>query len=67
VINPTGQQFSWWDYRGNSYERGHGLRIDHLLLSGIATDTLAACIIDETPRQQDKPSDHAPVIATLEI
>jgi exodeoxyribonuclease-3 len=67
VMNPTAQQFSWWDYRGNGYERGHGMRIDHLLLSAHAVDRLTGCIIDETPRRQDKPSDHAPVICTLEI
>lgn len=65
VMHPDKQQFSWWDYRGNGYERGHGLRIDHLLLSAMAADTLTACVIDEKPRQQDKPSDHAPVVATL--
>lgn len=67
VLHPTLQQFSWWDYRGGSYERGHGLRIDHLLLSGMAVDRLTHCIIDEEPRQQEKPSDHAPVIATLSL
>jgi exodeoxyribonuclease-3 len=65
VANPTKQQFSWWDYRSGGYDRGHGLRIDHLLLSPMAADALAHCIIDETPRGQEKPSDHAPVIATL--
>jgi exodeoxyribonuclease-3 len=65
VANPTAQQFSWWDYRGNGYERGHGLRIDHLLLSPMAADRLIGCTIDETPRQQEKPSDHAPVTCTL--
>lgn len=65
VMNPTVRQFSWWDYRGGGYERGHGLRIDHLLLSAMATDRLASCIIDEKPRQQEKPSDHAPVICVL--
>lgn len=67
VIHPGKQQFSWWDYRGNGYERGHGLRIDHLLLSGMAVDQLTDCIIDEKPRMQDKPSDHAPVVATLMV
>lgn len=65
TLHPQKQQFSWWDYRANGYERGHGLRIDHLLLSPIAADTLTACIIDEDPRTKDKPSDHAPVICTL--
>ncbi len=67
LANPTKQQFSWWDYRGNGYERGHGLRIDHLLLSAHAVDHLTGCIIDEAPRREEKPSDHAPVIATISI
>lgn len=66
VANPTAHhQFSWWDYRGGGYERGLGLRIDHLLLSPMAADRLVNCSIDEKPRQQEKPSDHAPVISWL--
>ena len=65
TLNPTTQQFSWWDYRGGGYQRGHGMRIDHLLLSALAVDRLERCIIDETPRAQEKPSDHAPVMCTL--
>lgn len=67
VIHPEKQQFSWWDYRGDGYGRGHGLRIDHLLLTPMAVDKLTECVIDETPRQQEKPSDHAPVICTLSL
>ena len=67
TLHPTAQQFGWWDYRGNGFERGNGLRIDHLLLSPLAIDTLSACIIDEEPRTKDKPSDHAPVICTLQL
>ena len=67
LMNPDRRQFSWWDYRANGYEGGKGMRIDHLLLSPMAVDRLASCIIDEKPRQQDKPSDHAPVICTLRI
>lgn len=63
--HPGVQQFSWWDYRGDGYGRGHGLRIDHLLCSARAADVLKDCVIDEVPRQQEKPSDHAPVTATL--
>lgn len=63
--HPDTKQFSWWDYRGNAYERGHGVRIDHLLLSAPAADKLIATEIDETPRTKEKPSDHTPVIATL--
>lgn len=67
VAQPDAHQFSWWDYRGDGYARGLGLRIDHLLLSAHAADKLTGCIIDEAPRQKDKPSDHAPVVATLTL
>lgn len=57
------RSFSWWDYRMNAFRRKMGLRIDHIL----ASDTLAArCIsssIDIEPRRNERPSDHAPVIA----
>lgn len=67
AMNPSTQQFSWWDYRGDGYGRGHGLRIDHLLVSPMAADRLTACIIDENPRSQEKPSDHAPVVCRLSV
>jgi exodeoxyribonuclease-3 len=67
TLHPTTRQFSWWDYRGNGYARGHGLRIDHLLVSAMAADALKTCIIDETPRSQEKPSDHAPVMCGLTL
>ncbi len=67
VKYPDKQQFSWWDYRGGGYERGHGVRIDHLLLSGMAVDKLQDVVIDETPRAQEKPSDHAPVMCRLVV
>jgi exodeoxyribonuclease-3 len=67
VVHPAKQQFSWWDYRQNAYDQGYGLRIDHLLLSARANDALSDCMIDEVPRQQDKPSDHAPVVVTLNL
>lgn len=67
LAHPQKKQFSWWDYRGNSFELGHGLRIDHLLLSAPAVDKLKDCEIDEAPRAKEKPSDHAPVIVTLNV
>lgn len=57
------QSFSWWDYRMNAFKRNRGLRIDHIL----ATDALAAqckrCYIDTAPRKNERPSDHAVVVA----
>ena len=65
ALNPQAEKFSWWDYRGGGYERGHGLRIDHLLLSPLAIDKLDNAWIDESPRGKEKPSDHAPVLCQL--
>lgn len=53
--------YTWWDYRQGSFEKNHGLRIDHLLLSPQASDTLKSVGIDRDPRSWDKPSDHVPV------
>jgi len=57
--------YTWWDYRTRGFQRGEGLRIDHFLLSEPA---LAACTgveVDTRARGGEKPSDHAPVIATF--
>jgi exodeoxyribonuclease III len=65
VLHPETHAYSWWDYRGGSFDRDAGLRIDHLLLSPEAVDKLVACEIISSERAKDKPSDHAPVMVTL--
>ena len=60
------KQFSWWDYRLNAFQRGWGLRIDHILLAPSLAPKCTACVIDTSPRKLERPSDHAPVIATLD-
>ena len=57
------RSFSWWDYRMNAFRRKMGLRIDHILASPPLADRCAACVIDIGPRGNERPSDHAPVIA----
>lgn len=57
--------FSWWDYRQMAFRRNMGLRIDHILLSPALAARCSACIIDKVPRKWEQPSDHTPVIATL--
>jgi exodeoxyribonuclease-3 len=57
--------YTWWDYRQGSFEKDHGLRIDHLLLSPEASDLLTSVGVDRFTRAWDKPSDHAPVWCTL--
>ena len=59
--------FSWWDYRQLSFPKNAGLRIDHILLSPQLAMLCTACRIDRQARKGQKPSDHAPVIAELDL
>ena len=65
LLNPSEQCFSWWDYRGGSYNYNKGMRIDHLLLSANIVDKLEKCYTDTKPRELKTPSDHAPVVCLL--
>jgi len=59
------KSYSWWDYRDFAFRRNHGLRIDHILVSSSLKDQVTACGIDKTPRKNERPSDHAPVVVVL--
>jgi exodeoxyribonuclease-3 len=61
------RSFTWWDYRMNAFRRKMGLRIDHILLSEELARTCTACTIDIEPRRNERPSDHAPVVAELKL
>ena len=61
------RSFSWWDYRMNAFRRKMGMRIDHILLSEELAKLCTACTIDIEPRRNERPSDHAPVIAEIGI
>ena len=53
--------WTFWDYQAGAWPRDLGLRIDHLLMSPEAADRLEECVIDRTPRGQEKASDHTPI------
>jgi len=59
------KSFTWWDYRLKAFERGWGLRIDHILVSPSLVSRCTACRIDIEPRKRERPSDHAPVVVEL--
>ena len=59
------RSFSWWDYRMNAFPRNRGLRIDHILASPALAARLESATIDVEPRRAERPSDHAPVLATF--
>lgn len=57
--------YTFWDYQANSWERGNGIRIDHVLMTPQAADLLEDAGIDKEVRAGDKPSDHVPVWVEL--
>ncbi|WP_342974899.1 exodeoxyribonuclease III [Henriciella sp. AS95] len=65
VADGRAHEYSFWDYQGGAWQKGHGIRIDHLLLSPQAADRLEGVEIFKKARGLEKPSDHVPVIATL--
>lgn len=60
------KSYSWWDYRDFAFKRNRGLRIDHVLVSDALRPLVTRCQIDKTPRKNERPSDHAPVLVELE-
>jgi exodeoxyribonuclease-3 len=61
------RSFSWWDYRMAAFRRNHGLRIDLILANAALAARCTGCLIDREPRRAERPSDHAPVVATFDI
>ena len=62
----TDVNYTYWDYQRGAWQKDHGIRIDHLLLSPQATDRMGKVGIDKGPRGQDKPSDHTPIWVEIE-
>ncbi len=64
--HPEAGHYSWWDYRGGAFARGHGLRIDLALGTEPAVAACTASGLDREERKQgtweSKPSDHAPLL-----
>ena len=65
-FNQQDKQFTWWDYRNLAFRRKQGLRIDHILSSQPLLKHATDCIIDTAPRRRERPSDHTPVVLTLQ-
>ncbi|MEW6337101.1 MAG: exodeoxyribonuclease III [Acidobacteriota bacterium] len=64
-LHPEGGVYTWWDYRFGAFHRGWGLRIDHIFATPLFAARCTAVEVDREERKGDKPSDHAPVIATF--
>lgn len=65
TLNPRGGVWTYWDYQAGAWQRDHGFRIDHLLLSPESADRLVSAGVDKEYRGREKASDHAPVWVEL--
>src|SRR3546814_17145280 len=64
--HPAGGVWTFWDYQAGGWQRDHGFRIDHLLLSPALADRLVDAGVDKDHRGREKASDHAPTWAVLD-
>ena len=58
-------KYTFWDYQAGAWQKDHGIRIDHLLLSPQAADRLEGVDIFKKARGLEKASDHVPIVATF--
>ena len=65
VLNPRGGVWTFWDYQAGAWQRDHGFRIDHALLSPELADKLIAAGVDKEYRGRERASDHAPMWVEL--
>ena len=55
--------YTWFDYRFKGFLKQHGLRIDYLFSSKEMQPK--SCVVDLATRALERPSDHAPLIASF--
>ena len=67
ACNAKPHQYTFWDYQAGAWQKDHGIRIDHLLLSPQAADRLKTCVIDQKVRGGEKPSDHVPIWCEIAV
>jgi exodeoxyribonuclease-3 len=67
VPEPT-KLFTWWSYRSPDWAAADkGRRLDHIWVSPVLADRVSAVKVLKDSRGWERPSDHVPVTATLEL
>ncbi|MGB3738996.1 MAG: exodeoxyribonuclease III [Pontixanthobacter sp.] len=61
TLNPRGGVWTYWDYQAGAWQRDHGFRIDHVLLTPELADAMVSVGVDKEYRGREKASDHTPV------
>ena len=60
-FNKSLQEYTFWDYMAGAWQKNHGMRIDHFLVSNNLLDRIKNVNINKNPRSKLKPSDHTPI------
>jgi len=60
-FNKNKQEYTFWDYMAGSWQKNHGMRIDHFLVSNNLLGDIKKINIDKEQRSKIKPSDHTPI------
>ena len=60
-LNKYKQEYTFWDYMAGAWQKNHGMRIDHFLISTSLLDNIKNININKKPRSKIKPSDHTPI------
>ena len=68
VIPPERKLYTWWSYRSPDWAAADkGRRLDHVWVSRDLGTAVAGMKVVKAARGWDRPSDHAPVIVTLNL
>ncbi len=60
-FNKDKQDYTFWYYMADAWQKNHGMRIDHFLVSNNLLNNIKNINIDKKPRSRLKPSDHTPI------
>ena len=60
-FNKDKQEYTFWDYMSGAWQKDHGMRIDHFLITSNLLNDIKSININKKPRSGVKPSDHTPI------
>ncbi len=68
VVPPDQPLYTWWSYRSPDWRRQNkGRRLDHIWVSPAFSESIVDFSVARDVRGWKRPSDHAPVLATLQL
>ncbi len=66
-LDGRAHQYTFYDYQAGRWNKGQGIRIDHLLCSPQAADHLESIEIHKATRGEPKASDHIPIVGRFSL